>query len=146
MSGGVPPYTWSWNGGSTDTVRMALAVGSYSFTVTDQNQCVRDTVADVKEGICNDIVVYNALTPNGDGVNDVWVIKGIQDYPDASVEVFDKWGDRVYQKDHYLNEWDGHGSNGSLLPDGTYFYIIKLNAVNASGGTNVKTGSILIKR
>ena len=123
-----------------------LFPATFALKVTDQNQCVRDTELVVAEGICNDIIVYNVLTPNGDGENDVWIIKGIQDYPDNSVQIFDKWGDVVYKKDHYENDWDGKGTSGDYLPAGTYFYLVKLNTVNASGGSNVKTGSILIKR
>ena len=145
VSGGVGPYKYLWSSYSTDTFLLGLSPAAFWIQITDSNQCVKKLDVDVLEGICNDIVVHNALTPNGDGVNDIWIIDGIDDYPANSVQIFDKWGDVVFQKDHYDNTWGGKGNNGLPLPAGTYFYIVKLNTVNASGASNVKTGSMLIK-
>jgi gliding motility-associated-like protein len=145
-SGGKAPYQYMWdfNHSSSDSVGELLA-GVYSVTITDSNNCMTDTVFTVLEGICKDIVVHNALTPNGDGVNDYLTIEGIQDYPENTLQIFDKWGDLVYEKKAYLNDWNGKGKNGATLPDGTYFYLVELNTVNGSGGSNTKTGYILIK-
>ena len=145
--GGVSPYTYAWSNNSTDTFIAALSPNTYTVTVTDKNSCVQVIPIDVIEGVCNDIIVHNAITPNGDGINDIWVIEGLQDYPNNTIQLFDKWGDLVVTLDHYKNDWDTHGKNGDILPDGTYFYIIKLNTENGHpGASNVKTGSILIKR
>ncbi len=68
--------------------------------------------------------IYTALSPNGDGVNDVFQIDGIEDYPNNSVKIFNRWGNTVYEMAGYKNEWNGNwGRQGELLPDGTYFYI-----------------------
>ena len=145
VTGGVKPYAYAWSNNGIDTFIGALHAGNYSVILTDNNSCTLDSTFDVQEGVCDDIIVYDVITPNGDGINDYWVIKGIQDYPENEVMLFDKWGDMVYSAQHYHNEWDGKGTNGTQLPDGTYFYIVKLNAVNESGASNVKTGSLLIK-
>ena len=52
----------------------------------------------------------------------------------------------LYELNDYHNDWGGRGSNGELLPDGTYFYLVKLNAENFYGGKNVFAGALLIKR
>lgn len=68
--------------------------------------------------------IYNALSPNGDGVNDVFQIDGIEDFPNNKVQIFNRWGNMVYEMPGYKNEWNGNwGRDNSLLPDGTYFYL-----------------------
>ena len=124
----------------------ALSAGTYSVVVTDFNGCKNRLAVDVEEDICPEIVVHDVITPNGDGFNDVWVIEGIVNYPKNMVQVFDKWGDKLYEQHAYSNEWNGKGTKGELLPDGTYFYLVKLNAMNAAGGQNEFKGSLLIKR
>ncbi len=72
----------------------------------------------------------NTITPNGDGVNDTWKIDLIK-YPDAVVTIFDRWGEVVYTSTDYNNEWAGIDQrNGKKLPDGTYFYILKVPSQN----------------
>ncbi|MEM1120777.1 MAG: gliding motility-associated C-terminal domain-containing protein [Bacteroidota bacterium] len=88
-----------------------------------------------------DFVIYNALSPNGDGINDVFQIDGIEDFPNNSVEVFNRWGNSVYEMAGYKNEWNGTWSNdGKLLPDGTYFYLFN------TGEGEVFSGWLEIKR
>ena len=72
------------------------------------------------------LVPNNLLTPNGDGVNDKWVIPNIDMYPDNEVMVYDKAGRAVFAKRGYNNEWDGT-VNGKLLKEDAYFYVIKFN-------------------
>ncbi len=72
------------------------------------------------------LVPNNLVTPNGDGVNDRWVIPNIDMYPDNEVMVYDKAGRAVFAKRGYNNEWDGT-VNGKLLKEDAYFYVIKFN-------------------
>lgn len=66
----------------------------------------------------------NFFTPNGDGINDQWVIQDIQLYEDNVVSVFDRAGRRVFQMSGYNNSWDG-SFEGSPLEKGTYYYSIR---------------------
>ena len=75
------------------------------------------------------IDISNAFTPDGDGINEVWVIKGIESYPDNQLTVFNRWGNVVFSADGYLNTWDGTSNSslnvgGTELPTGTYFYVL----------------------
>jgi gliding motility-associated-like protein len=86
-------------------------------------------------------VIYNALSPNGDGINDVFLIEGIEDFPNNSVQIFNRWGNQVYSMKGYKNEWNGTwGKRGEKLPDGTYFYIF-----NDGKGKNYN-GYLVIRR
>lgn len=85
-------------------------------------------------------VVPNAFSPNKDGVNDVWIIKYLDSYPDCVVEVFDRYGRQVYRSVGYSTPWDGT-INGKELPIGTYYYII-----NPKNGRKQVQGSVTIIR
>lgn len=76
--------------------------------------------------IYKDLEVYNAFSPNGDGINDVWVIAGIEKFPKASIKVFNRWGAEVFSSANYETPWDGL-YKGEELPSATYYYIIELN-------------------
>ena len=69
-----------------------------------------------------------AFTPNGDGLNDTWVIPGIEHYPNSVIKVYNKWGHEVFSSIGYTREWDGNykGKNDQL-PPGSYLYVINLN-------------------
>ena len=69
--------------------------------------------------------IPNIMTPNGDGDNDAFVVPCLDAYPDNEIRVYNRWGDLVYRKNGYANDWEGT-FNGALLPSGTYFYIIRL--------------------
>lgn len=76
-----------------------------------------------------DLKVYTGITPNGDGINDLWVIDGIDQYPDNEVIIYGRWGDKVWEGTNYDNinvVWDGKDKNGNTLTDGTYIYYINL--------------------
>ncbi|HVW97363.1 MAG TPA: gliding motility-associated C-terminal domain-containing protein [Mucilaginibacter sp.] len=71
------------------------------------------------------LTVVNSFSPNGDGVNDNWYIKNIENYPRAEISVYSRYGQRVFKSTGYSIPWDGT-ENGKKLPAGTYYYIIDL--------------------
>ena len=66
--------------------------------------------------------IYNTFTPNGDGINDTWVIDSL--YPPNKITILDKWGNLLYEVSPYTNDWDGN-RDGSRLPSGTYYFILE---------------------
>ena len=85
--------------------------------------------------------IPSGFSPNGDGVNDVFHVEAIERFPGNSLVVFNRWGEEVYRKDGYQNDWDGSGKSGGALPDGNYFYILDLG-----DGTPPRRGNVLINR
>ncbi len=84
-----------------------------------------------------DMLVYNGFSPNGDGINDHLVIRGIEDFPENEIEFFNRYGDKIRKISNYNNNsvfWDGTNSNGKPVPDGTYFYILKLKDASTLKG------------
>jgi gliding motility-associated-like protein len=71
------------------------------------------------------IVFPDGISPNGDGANDTWVIDGIDLFPNCNVEVYNRWGELLFQSPGYKENWDGT-FKGKALPVGTYYYIIDL--------------------
>lgn len=75
------------------------------------------------------VKVSNVITPDGDGVNDIWMLDDIENFKDNVVQVVDRWGNMVYRGIGYDNSkvhWGGLGTNGSRVPTGTYFYAVEL--------------------
>ena len=88
--------------------------------------------------------ISEAFTPNGDGINDTWVISNIENHPSSVVRVFNRWGAEVFVARNYQNDWDGHSKgNSSTLPAASsYYYQIDLDG----NGTIDKQGWIYINR
>lgn len=87
--------------------------------------------------------IYNLFTPNGDGVNDLWIIDGLSAYPDNSLKILNRWGDVVFEAEPYINDWDGRSSTeNEFLPSATYWYLLELGDI---AGT-VLTGDVTIIR
>ena len=90
----------------------------------EQEDRDRDGLGDVCD--TEQLNVSQTFTPNGDGINDTWVIYNIEQYPNSLVMVFNSWGKQVLSVRNYQNDWDGHYKNmGQNLPDaGSYYYQI----------------------
>jgi len=71
--------------------------------------------------------IPNTFTPNDDGINDYWVIKGLEPYPAVDVQIFTRYGQKVFESKGYSQPFDGNYGNAKL-PPGVYYYIINLNS------------------
>ncbi|CAN5785813.1 hypothetical protein BH11BAC7_BH11BAC7_23430 [soil metagenome] len=86
------------------------------------------------------LIIPTGYSPNGDGTNDNFVIEGLLEYSNTSLEIFNRWGNQVFITSDYKNDWNGAGGNGQVLPDDIYYYILKLD-----DGT-VFTGYVSLKQ
>ncbi|MBP6827933.1 MAG: gliding motility-associated C-terminal domain-containing protein, partial [Saprospiraceae bacterium] len=116
-------------------------VDTFVYQITDSTGLRSSTQVKVNV-LCDKVLVYNGISPNGDGKNDVWHIPGIDFYPDNEVQIFNRWGNLVFKQKGYSNSqaWDGTW-NGHGLPDGAYFYIIDLG-----DGTKPLSGYLQVQR
>jgi len=93
-----------------------------------------------------DFFIPEGFSPNGDGTNDLFVIRGIANYPNNTFVIFNRWGNKVYEASHYQNTWDGKSMfglrvGGDELPIGTYFYVLDL-----MDGSAIFKGTIYLNR
>lgn len=147
VTGGITPYSYNWSNNGTAATVTGLTEGTYTVIVTDANSCQSTRSQLVEREVCDfAISIPDVITPNNDGTNDNWVVQSLQYYTNNTVQIFNKWGDMVYEKKNYDNTWSGTKTNGEPLADGTYYYLILLNESNRSGGDNVFKGYLMIQR
>jgi gliding motility-associated-like protein len=108
-----------------------LAPGTYTFVIQDSiNIPIKKVITIQPSSETCPIITYHAFSPNGDGLNDLYIITGIENYPDNHVYFFNRWGTKVWDKAKYDNVkivWDGKDMNGIPLNPGTYFYVIDID-------------------
>ena len=144
VTGNIVTYQWSPSTGLNDpTVKNPVASPSvttvYTLNITDDKGCeasgsVKVTVA----GGTSKISVPNAFSPNGDGINDTWVIPNLSAYPGVTVDVYNRYGQLVFHSENNNKNWDGT-YNGKPLPMATYYYIIdpKNNEKKIAGSVTI---------
>lgn len=144
---GGTAYEWEANGsiiGATNTATVTVRPqvnATYKVVVKNEGGCasVAEFTLKVSDNY-NIVTAANLVSPNGDGVNDFWVIKNIDMYPESSVSVFDRAGRVIFSKKGYQNDWDG-SVGGSSLKEDVYYYIIDFGA-----GLPKKKGSLTMLR
>lgn len=94
---------------------------NYTLTVINEMGCASSD--EVSVTVLEPIKIPNTFTPNGDGANDLWNIAKLADYPDAEVNVYNRYGVKLFYSKGYDNPWDGT-FNGTKVPTGTYYYVI----------------------
>lgn len=137
------PY--EWNGQFLNTMEgpsvsaTPSQFGVYNYAVqTEIKDCpVRQTF---RVTVVPPITPFNAFTPNNDGFNDTWVIDRIQEFQNAQIVVYSRWGAKVFQATNYKNNWDGDN-----LPAATYYFVIELNDPNNFDAPAI-TGAVTIVR
>ncbi|OFX82834.1 MAG: hypothetical protein A2W99_14325 [Bacteroidetes bacterium GWF2_33_16] len=130
-SGGII-YLWYPSDGLSNPfvsnpIAAPMETVNYVVQVEDINSCVNYDTLTITVVDDYKISPNNFITPDENGINDSWVIENIESYGNCTVIIFDRWGNEVYSKVSYQNTWDGTNSNGDILPDGTYYYIIKFD-------------------
>jgi gliding motility-associated-like protein len=138
--------SWAWDFGNGETSENQdpsttyFANGTYTVTQWAYGElgCVDSTSTQITINTVTteiDKLIPNAISPNGDGKNDVWKLNFIQFLnPNAEIVVFNRWGQTLYQSVGYSDPWDGT-YRGELVPEGTYFYIIKISDDEIYEGT-----------
>lgn len=137
VSGGT--YAWSGPNGFVSAQQNPSVVaapqaafGTYSLTVTAGGCSSAQSTVNVVSESCIEYVLFipQGFSPNGDGINDLFVIRNIAYYPENSFAVYNRWGNKVFEASPYRDTWDGKNSFGittgdGVLPVGTYFYVFQ---------------------
>jgi gliding motility-associated-like protein len=130
--------TYSWTGPNNFVANQnpititGGALGIYSLQITNQYGCETTNTIDVQRNIC---FIPNVITPNNDDYNESLNLTG---FDVTKLEIFNRWGTKVYEKSNYLDEWHGQNMSGGQLPDSTYYYVIQM------GVNETKTGWIYL--
>ena len=95
----------------------------FTYVACNPNGCDTARVSIFIE--CIELTVFTAVSPNNDGVNDVFYVARIEDFPDNRLWVYNRWGALVYETTEYKNTWPGNWGDSTDLPDGTYFFILE---------------------
>ena len=104
-----------------------LSDAVYLVTVVDANGC--ENSDDIIVTLIPEISYPSGFSPNGDGINELWNIDQIEQFPECVIEIYNRWGSIVFRSESgYPTPWGGENQkNGKTLPIGTYYYIINLN-------------------
>jgi len=143
------PQQILWNTGSTVPTLLVDQQGIYWFDAIDAFGCpVTDTVsvliAELAEGVAS---IPNVFTPNGDGKNDTFQVQGLA-IDEFNMEVFNRWGQKIYESSSSAKGWNGGLDNGtgSPAPDGTYYYVIDLRDQCSNAPKNTFKGHVTLLR
>ena len=141
-AGNYNPLTGEWsiselNPGETETLTLEALVDSssnllnvaelISLIETDRDSSNNISTAEVEINGC--LQIPEGISPNSDGFNDSLTIPCIEEYPNNKLLIYNRYGVLVYEKVNYNNKWNGTSQNGSLLPVGTYFYVLSIESL-----------------
>jgi gliding motility-associated-like protein len=138
--GGTQNYVFNWSNGEFTEDIANLASGYYNVVVTDDNGCTKSIDFFIDQSFEPCLFIPSSFSPNADGINDVWVLRNIDRYPNCEVLVFNRWGKKVFESISYSEPWDGT-YKGNAVPAETYYYIIDLN-----NGDEPYNGTVTIVR
>jgi gliding motility-associated-like protein len=103
------------------------------------NQAGCDTATVAVTVACDKLKICTGFSPNNDGVNDYFIIEGVENHPKNNLTIYNRWGISILDVKSYKNDWGGTW-NGQVVPDGTYFYLFN------DGEGKQQTGYIQIQR
>lgn len=100
----------------------------YYVTATDTNGC--SATDSVYVEVLPSIIIPDGISPDGNGLNDTWILEFLEQYPGVSIKinVYNRWGELLFESDEtYNDDWDGTTKSGKKLPAGTYYYVIDID-------------------
>jgi len=146
--GGTGPYTFNWqnvDGNNNDQQLFNLCPGEYFVQVEDDNGCLSAITSfqlqDRRFPCLDERVV---ITPDGDGQNEEFIIFCVEEFPENTVEIYNRWGQLVFEAENYDNSWMGTDQSGNPLPEGPYYYVIEY--MDPEGNLQQQKGSLSILR
>jgi gliding motility-associated-like protein len=113
---------------------------NFSYQVQDKDGYPTNVAKVVLHVLPGDLKIPTLFTPNGDGKNDVFEIRGLQQYAENELVVINRWGNEVYRQKNYQNNWRGDGLN-----EGTYYYLLRIRKTNGSNWEVLKGYTTLIR-
>ena len=146
--GGTGPYTFNWqnvDGNSDNQQLLNLCPGEYFVQVEDDNGCLSAITSfqlqDRRFPCLDERVV---ITPDGDGQNEEFIIFCVEEFPDNTVQIYNRWGQLVFEAENYDNSWMGTDQSGNPLPEGPYYYVIEY--MDPEGNQRQQKGSLSLLR
>lgn len=124
VSGGTAPYNFDWSTGETTSQIYNLNPATYFLSITDNNGCSINDELTIP--MLTDSCLFNAFSPNGDGINDQWKVNSSFIYPDSDLTIYNRWGKKVFESRSDDFVFKGLNKSGNQLVEGTYFYVIRL--------------------
>ncbi len=147
VSGGTPPYTYLWSStpASIQPEVRKLRFGFYFVEVVDAEGCkIVDTTYINPGECCTELFLPNAFSPNGDGQNDEFRIIGTAGVQLIQFEIFNRWGQKVWQTYNYTDSWDGT-LKGEAQPISDYYYVFRYRCTT-DGKEYIKKGNVTLIR
>lgn len=138
VSNGQSPYNFFWTSGQNELFanqaniavppnEITELINAYHVTVVDA--CFKTIESDTMwvHNQCQ-LAFANVYSPNGDGVNETFLIPNLEDYPAVKLSIYNRWGNLIYQDEDYSNDWNLTTYSGKILTEGTYFYTAEVNS------------------
>jgi len=128
--GGIQPYGFTWSNGNTDTNSISISpFSTQDFHLSITDGCGDPVVDTTTVWVQCPLENINVFSPNGDGENDLFIPINLDDYPEPTIIIYNRWGKVVYEMENYQYDWDGtHYKSGKELNDGVYFYVVSPNS------------------
>ena len=145
--GGIDPIALNWSNGSDQDVIIVSPDSTQYFSLSIYDGCNQEIHDSVLVWNQCPIENINVFTPNNDGINDFFVPVNLDNYPNPSVLVYNRWGKLVYANENYQYDWDGtHFKSGNELNDGLYYYIVDPESNKYDYATNLINGYVHLIR
>ncbi|MCS7153071.1 MAG: gliding motility-associated C-terminal domain-containing protein [Bacteroidia bacterium] len=155
VEGAAPlSFVFTWPDGSQATFSSENVI-EYDFTAYEGTEalvraqvrsgsCSADTTITVRLPICEELLIPNVFTPNGDGINDIWAIR-VVGFLRYTVLIYDRWGMEIWSNSSDPTRlWDGRNKSGQPVPEGAYVYVFR--AVRRNGQEVQRTGTVTVLR
>jgi gliding motility-associated-like protein len=133
--------TYRWHDNSTDSVFSACCRGFYSVTISNSAGCEASDSVFINEDCIHDIIIPDAFTPNGDGLNEVFSVYG-SETNEFEISIFNRWGELIFYSDKREVGWDG-SFKGQQAQEGFYSYLVNYSIY---GNEFQRKGSVVLLR